>query len=180
MKQTVLKLLSGLLCLCLLFGSATLPALADEVRDYSKFEEVYELYKEYFYVEKDEEAILLDTLKTLLENDPELFGQVMDALMKSGDPYSRYSPPETVQAEQTAKQYGGVGMTVQPQDDGRILVVELNPGGAAETAGIQIGDQITAIDGVSVLNLTPEAAVEDVYKRQRLSHLLRRDRRHGA
>ena len=29
MKQTVLKLLSGLLCLCLLFGSATLPALAD-------------------------------------------------------------------------------------------------------------------------------------------------------
>ena len=160
MKHTVLKLLSGLLCLCLLFGSATLPALADEVRDYSKFEEVYELYKEYFYVEKDEEAILLDTLKTLLENDPELFGQVMDALMKSGDPYSRYSPPETVQAEQTAKQYGGVGMTVQPQDDGRILVVELNPGGAAETAGIQIGDQITAIDGVSVLNLTPEAAVE--------------------
>ena len=42
MKQTVLKLLSGLLCLCLLFGSATLPALADEVRDYSKFEEVYD------------------------------------------------------------------------------------------------------------------------------------------
>ena len=92
MKQTVLKLLSGLLCLCLLFGSATLPALADEVRDYSKFEEVYELYKEYFYVEKDEEAILLDTLKTLLENDPELFGQVMDALMKSGDPYRPCRP----------------------------------------------------------------------------------------
>ncbi len=160
MKHKLGKLMSALLCLALLFGALPLTAFADEVRDYTKFEQVYDLYKQYYYVDKEEEAILLDTMKKLLETNPELFQEVMNALMKSGDPYSRYASPEKAQAEQTAKQYGGVGMTVQQQEDGRILLVELNPGGAAERAGLQIGDQITAIDGVNVLNLTVEAAVE--------------------
>ena len=75
MKHTVLKLLSGLLCLCLLFGSATLPALADEVRDYSKFEEVYELYKEYFYVERTKKPFCSTPSKPCWKTTPSFSGR---------------------------------------------------------------------------------------------------------
>ena len=160
MHRTLLRFFSLFLCAVLLFAALPLGAAAEEIRDYSKFETVYDLYKEYYYLDKEGESILLDSFRTLLTSHPELFDEVMDSLMKSGDRFSRYLPPAAVQAQETAKLFGGVGMSVQQLEDGRIVVVELTPGSAAGSAGIKIGDQIVAIDDRSVLNLTVSAVVE--------------------
>jgi C-terminal processing protease CtpA/Prc len=42
---------------------------------------------------------------------------------------------------------GGLGMALRETSDGRIIVTYLSPGGAAESAGIQLGAQILTING---------------------------------
>ena len=75
--------------------------------------------------------------------------ELFDAL---GDPYTYYMSAEDYQAfldsvEHTT-QLVGIGVSIQYTSDG-ILVVEALKGGSAQEAGIQAGDVIVAVDGVS-------------------------------
>ena len=45
---------------------------------------------------------------------------------------------------------GGYGLSIRELDDGRSIVVYIQPSGPAERAGIQVGAEITAVDGVPV------------------------------
>ncbi len=75
--------------------------------------------------------------------------ELFDAL---GDPYTYYMSAEDYQAfldsvEHTT-QLVGIGVSIQYTNNG-ILVVEALKGGSAQEAGIQAGDVIVAVDGVS-------------------------------
>ncbi len=75
-------------------------------------------------------------------------GAMVDAL---GDKYSQYvSKSESGEyVDYLSNRYIGLGATITKSDDGYIKVVSVNKGGPADSAGIQMGDTITAVNGES-------------------------------
>lgn len=55
--------------------------------------------------------------------------------------------PFSIEAANTSRNFGGIGIDGVPQADGRIEVRQLVTGGPAHLAGIRIGDIITHVDG---------------------------------
>jgi carboxyl-terminal processing protease len=84
----------------------------------------------------------------------------MDTL---NDPHSAYLSAQDYQQLQNnlAGQYGGIGASVTTTD-GQITIALVNPGFPAEAAGLQVGDVILEIDGVSTSGMTTEDVVAKV------------------
>ena len=83
----------------------------------------------------------------------------IDAIAKAyvdsyGDPYTVYYTPEEFSEFMTSSEgvSYGIGVIVGKTDDGSLLISRVIAGGPAETAGLQAGDRITAVDGESVLD----------------------------
>ena len=72
-----------------------------------------------------------------------------------GDRWSYYIPADEYAAymEQMNNAYVGVGITITPEENGAIKVIEVIAGGPAEEAGIQIEDVIVKVDGESILGM---------------------------
>lgn len=80
-----------------------------------------------------------------------------DAMVNAlGDRWSYYIPADQYAAhmEQVNNSYVGIGITVQAEDDGAILVVQVASGGPAQEAGIQTGDAIVKVAGQSVIGMS--------------------------
>ena len=72
-----------------------------------------------------------------------------------GDRWSYYIPADEYAAymEQMNNAYVGVGITITPEENGAIKVIEVIAGGPAEEAGIQVEDVIVKVDGQSILGM---------------------------
>ena len=72
-----------------------------------------------------------------------------------GDRWSYYIPADEYAAymEQMNNAYVGVGITITPEENGAIKVIEVIVGGPAEEAGIQVEDVIVKVDGHSILGM---------------------------
>lgn len=79
-----------------------------------------------------------------------LFILVISALLATGQAWAAKSPVA----------FGGVGIDGVPRADGSIVVKQLVLGGPAQLAGIQAGDIITKIDGVSTVGSDFKEMVE--------------------
>ncbi len=80
----------------------------------------------------------------------------IDAMLSELDPYTVYIPEEENEDLQLmiAKTYGGIGAIIyKPDTDGYVTIDEPYQDSPAVRAGIQAGDRITEIDGVSVRGL---------------------------
>jgi carboxyl-terminal processing protease len=79
---------------------------------------------------------------------------MMDAL---GDPHSGYwTPQETTDATMAMQgEYDGIGAYVDTRGD-YLTITKPIPGYPAEKAGLQMGDQIIAVDGVDVTGMDPD------------------------
>lgn len=128
MKKYLSRLLSALLALSLLLA----PASALTV------DQALELLEEHYYYDIPDAAYAADSLD-------ELFRLL-------GDPYTEYMTEEQYAAFQDAVEDTidtvGIGVSIQFTDGG-ILVLTPLEGGSALEAGLQAGDLIVAIDGVS-------------------------------
>ncbi len=90
--------------------------------------------------------------------------QVMDgaldgAIASLGDQWSYYMDPEEYDAYQdtSANRYQGIGVTItQDETTGGFAIVTLTKDGPAQQAGLQVGEIILAVDGVSVKGGTSE------------------------
>ncbi|UFP93909.1 S41 family peptidase [Gloeobacter morelensis] len=74
---------------------------------------------------------------------------IRTALKKLGDPYTRFLTPREYQnqLEQTSGEWIGVGMNLGTvEDSGVPVIVRIFPDGPAARAGLQVKDQIVAID----------------------------------
>ncbi|MFV1959115.1 MAG: S41 family peptidase, partial [Planctomycetota bacterium] len=82
------------------------------------------------------------------------FYKAMDGYVHDLDEYSDFIPPEEYRKwkEDTAGEYAGLGVKIQAQKDG-LLVVGVLPGGPASTSGIQPGDTLVAADGQPLAGL---------------------------
>lgn len=74
-----------------------------------------------------------------------------------GDRWSYYIPADEFAAyeEQKNNAYVGVGITIQ-EDDRGYLIVKVTEGGPAQEAGLLAGDVIVAVDGTSVVGMPME------------------------
>ena len=73
-----------------------------------------------------------------------------------GDRWSYYIPADQYAAymEQMSNSYVGIGVTITPEEDGSIGIVEVTVGGPAEESGLQVGDKIVGVDGQSILGMS--------------------------
>ena len=111
----------------------------------------------------------LDQLESLIEE--RFIGEVdktaiedaaADAMVNAlGDRWSYYIPASEYAAymEQMHNAYVGVGITIQlREDENGFDILQVNEGGPAEEAGLQVGDVIVAIEGQSCAGMTTTEA----------------------
>ena len=107
-------------------------------------------------------ARLFDQVRTLVQTryvdslqDSQLFEKAAHGLVRElNDPYSELlTPKESENFNRTTNgRYGGTGMLLEEQKGVGVLVSRVFPHTPAEEAGVQEGDRIIAIDGVSTQN----------------------------
>lgn len=68
----------------------------------------------------------------------------------TGDQWSYYISAADYQAytESMANSYVGVGITIQAEETGGFLIIDVTRGGPAEEAGLIVGDIIVGVDGI--------------------------------
>jgi len=94
-------------------------------------------------------------------NDRALIENAIDGMLTGLDPHSSYlNANEFRDLELESKgEFGGLGIEVA-QHNGSIKVVSLVDHTPAARAGVNVGDIITAVDGISLQGLTLDEAVE--------------------
>jgi len=143
--------LGGIAALALSVGAvayASQPALSPKSQDYEQlalFGNVLSL------VEKDY-VVKVDSKK--------LISAALQGMLASLDPHSNYLDGNdyTDLKEKTRGSYGGLGLEVTGED-GAVKVVSPIDDTPAQKAGLQSGDYITAIDGVSILGVPLNDAI---------------------
>ena len=83
----------------------------------------------------------------------------IDAMLASLDPYTNYIPEDEVEDYRTTNtgQYGGIG-AITREIGNRTVVTMIIEGYQAQKGGLKIGDEIVAIDGIELADLTREEA----------------------
>ena len=91
----------------------------------------------------------------------QLIQAAINGMLNSLDPHSSYLPPEDYEdmRVQTRGAFGGLGIEIT-QQDGYVRVITPIDGTPAAQAGVQAGDVLTHVDGVSLLGLTLPEAVD--------------------
>jgi carboxyl-terminal processing protease len=93
--------------------------------------------------------------------DKELIGSAIQGMVSDLDPHSSYMDTKSYGDMQitTRGTFGGIGVMVQ-QEDGIIKVISPVDGTPAAKAGIKSGDRIGAVDGISIVGLAQEDAID--------------------
>ena len=141
MKKKVLIVLSYVLVAALACGATLFFVSAST--DYNKLEDLENLILTSFAGDAD---------KTKIED------AAADAMVNAmGDRWSYYIPASELPSflENSENAYVGIGVTVQATEDhSGLMVIAVQPGGPAEEAGVQVGDVIIQVDGVSAQDRT--------------------------
>lgn len=118
--------------------------------------DIYFLIKKNFTIfSKTYENVALEYVDQV---DPELLMRSgMEAMLETLDPYTVfYNESQNEQAEIFSRSnYAGVGIEAGFRD-GKVVIVAPKEGSPAELKGVRAGDEIIAIDGVSIEGLQPE------------------------
>ena len=95
---------------------------------------------------------------------PQILRAAVEGMLAKLDPHSSYFDAEEYQElrERYSGTYTGLGLEFAILD-GWITATEVYSGGPAEAAGLQLGDQIVAVDGRSAFGLDQEAASKLVH-----------------
>lgn len=111
-------------------------------------------------------AGVIDTVFVGEHDETQMGDAAVSAMIASlGDRWSYYISAEDYAAyeAQMTNSYVGIGITIQTQmGEQGLLVVDVTPGGPAQTAGIQAGDILTAVEGQPVVELGREQTVAQV------------------
>lgn len=81
----------------------------------------------------------------------------LDGMLKAlGDRWSRYFPPAQFASFLQGLQgrYSGVGVWLQADELGRVVVASVQKGTPAQAAGVLAGDRVLAVDGVTMADST--------------------------
>ncbi|MDR0596071.1 MAG: S41 family peptidase [Clostridiales Family XIII bacterium] len=126
-------LLEGTALGAAIFGGGERPGAAGI--DVARLEKLENYLSENYYKPITEGAIRTGLLRGLF--------------MSANDPYTMYYTPEELKdaMEKTHGELSGVGLTLMPNEDGVIEVVEVVKGSPADEAGVLKGDLLLTVDG---------------------------------
>jgi len=110
-------------------------------------------------------AILKELSRSYVDSLPlaRIQREGIDAMLYALDPYTVYVPEEENEDLQMMinKSYGGIGAVIyKPEKDGYVTINEPYAGSPSVRGGLQCGDQIMEIDGVSVVGLDASESSE--------------------
>lgn len=125
----------------------------DQMTDQEKFQYLLELYSQLHLDHKTKEELLMQVFQTLIERDPTMLDQLMELIVNTNDPHNHYLSKEQYDSIFSNQQFG-VGVQVRFEED--CLRVTKLLEGSAKQQGIQVDDQIIAIDGTSVQGLSQQ------------------------
>ena len=93
-----------------------------------------------------------------VDTDTIINGAISGMVGSLGDPHSLYMDVEKYEKlkSQTEGSFGGVGIVMSFQEKDKVMVSSVLEESPAQSAGILAGDQIMAVDGVSVTDYQPE------------------------
>ncbi|MBR4941310.1 MAG: PDZ domain-containing protein [Clostridia bacterium] len=122
--------------------------MGEDLSRYAKLNEIQKLLDEHYVGEYDEDEAR----------------DILSAAMLAGinDRWAYYTAAEDVQAltEDRSGSYSGIGVTVvQDADTGLLRITVVNEGSPAEEAGLQVLDQIYAVEGQLVSEIGMDATV---------------------
>lgn len=121
-------------------------------------------------------ALTLDELRTLTDVlgyiqtyyvedtlDQSLLEDAIAGMVQNLDPHSSYLTAAERRAleEDNQGRYGGIGLYVRRTEDG-LMIRELTAGAPAEAAGLNVGDLIREVDGISVRELSVDEVLNRV------------------
>lgn len=113
----------------------------------------------------DWQAVRQDLLSREYTSPEQAYTALRDALEQLEDPYTRFMDPKQYErlTNQTAGELSGVGMQLKLDETSKTLtVVSPIKNSPAMEAGIQAGDQILEIDGISTEGLSVQKAAEKI------------------
>ena len=122
-----------------------------DMEKYERLEEVFQYYNEHYIGELDEQKMIDEAIKGLVNG--------------SGDKYGTYFTPEEAQQfyDETEGKYAGIGVVVNIDTEANILTVtQVYKNTPAEDAGFLPGDIIYKVDGVEVIGMESNEVVEMV------------------
>lgn len=90
----------------------------------------------------------------------------LDGMLKSLDPYTNYIPEDEIEDYRTQNtgQYGGIGV-VSRTYNGKTIIVKYDKTSPAYKAGLKIGDEIVAVDGINIQNKSTKE-IDRIFKGQ--------------
>ena len=135
-----------LVLLIFLYGQSCFADTKETYRQLSIFNEVYNRVKDQ-YVEE--------------VTDKELIEKALNGMLQALDPHSSYMNEEVYKEMQidTSGSFGGLGIEITT-DKGFIKIVSPIDDTPAQKAGVQAGDYITHLDGISVVDMTLKEAID--------------------
>ncbi len=126
---------------------------------------VYREYVDPSFNRQNWKAIRQELLSKEYSSREQAYRALRQALEQLNDPYTRFMDPKQYErlTSQTAGELSGVGMQLSLDEETKtIFVVSPIRNSPAQDAGIQAGDQIIEIDGVSTRGMSVDNAAEKI------------------
>ena len=82
----------------------------------------------------------------------ELVHTGIDSMLESLDPYTIYYPEERMEDARfiSTGQYGGIGISLKENWEGKYIVTDIVENGPAELSGVEIGDELVSVKGQDI------------------------------
>lgn len=82
----------------------------------------------------------------------ELVHTGIDSMLESLDPYTIYYPEERMEDARfiSTGQYGGIGISLKENWEGKYIVTDIVENGPAELIGVEIGDELVSVKGQDI------------------------------
>ncbi len=133
-----------------IIGSSTQPTDVDM----GQFWTAYHLLNDNF--------VVTHASSTFPTTQKQVYGAIAGLTASFGDPYTTFFPPADAKVfqEDIAGSFGGVGMQIDNDSQGNVVVVAPLKDSPAQKAGVLAGDIVIAIGATSTLGMTVEEAVQ--------------------
>lgn len=149
------KVLSIVLAMVICFCSVSVSAETVGETSARYLNGIIDIIADYYKYDVDKETLYETVIEYIMEKNPELLEGAISSATSVLDDYSvYYNTNELANFVTNVHQtYVGIGVTVQKSTNG-FIIIEVNKSGGAYAAGVCVGDEIVAVNGEDVSQIS--------------------------